>query len=132
MTPETILMADRKHVGSGEQQDPLQERFVSNQQQMFDMACAEIRKGMKLSCWHWFVLPTAPCFRIGVEQGSSMNRHHALRGDDLVKAHLEFETDGNDAELAVSVKCCFGLGVIKRMTGMKNQQEMNQTNTSRD
>jgi hypothetical protein len=40
---------DRKHISRGEQQDPhnLQERFVNNQQQMFDMACAEIRKGMK-------------------------------------------------------------------------------------
>jgi uncharacterized protein (DUF1810 family) len=87
---------DRKHISSGEQQDPhnLQERFVNNQQQMFDMACAEIRKGMKQSCWLWFVLPTAPYFRNGVEQGSSMNRHYALRGDDSVKAYLKFETDG--------------------------------------
>jgi hypothetical protein len=42
---------DRIHVSSGEQQCPhnLRERFVSNQQQRFDMlaARAEVRKGMK-------------------------------------------------------------------------------------
>jgi uncharacterized protein (DUF1810 family) len=101
---------DRKHSRSGEQQDPhnLRERFVNNQQQIFDMASAEIRKGMKQSCWLWCVLPTAPYFRNGVEQGSFMNRHYALRGDDSVKSYLEFETDGvnlrrNDMQMLTAI-----------------------------
>eukprot|EP00956_Cyclotella_meneghiniana_P012559 scaffold17859_cov64-Cyclotella_meneghiniana.AAC.1 len=77
---------------SSDDNDPhnIYSRFVTNQRVMFTTALSEIRRGEKESCWLWFVLPTAPYVVNGVERGSSINRHFALRGDDAVKAFLTF------------------------------------------
>ena len=79
-------------LSSSEDDDPhnIYSRFVANQQVMFTTALSEIKRGEKESCWLWFILPTAPHVVNGVERGSSMNRHFALRGDDAVKAFLTF------------------------------------------
>mmetsp|Transcript_3265 Transcript_3265/g.6152 ORF Transcript_3265/g.6152 Transcript_3265/m.6152 type:complete len:177 (-) Transcript_3265:1973-2503(-) len=85
-----------------EMNDPhnLHERFVRNQKALFQSALVEIRQGEKRGCWLWFVLPTAPYVINGVERGSSMNRHFALRGDDCVRAYLQFQ----DKTLGVNLR----------------------------
>ena len=69
----------------------LHERFIQNQKISFISALAEIREGQKKGCWLWFIFPTAPYIVNGVERGSSMNQRFALRGDDCVKAYLQFQ-----------------------------------------
>ena len=69
----------------------LQERFVVNQQKQFSQALSEIRQGRKQNHWMWFILPTAPYIKDGVELGSDMNKYFALRGDDAVIAFLKNE-----------------------------------------
>jgi len=67
------------------------ERFVHNQARTFSTALGEIQEGRKQGCWLWWIFPTAPYIVNGVERGSSMNSHFALRGDDCVKAYLKFQ-----------------------------------------
>lgn len=87
---------DSMQTENAEHDDPhnLHERFVMNQKMMYPRALTEIRRGMKLSCWLWFVLPSAPYVVDGVERGSKTNRYFALRGDDAVRAYLECRRAG--------------------------------------
>eukprot|EP00760_Papus_ankaliazontas_P028433 PhM_4_TR3709/c0_g2_i1/m.62829 len=71
-------------------------RFVEPQKAHFHQALKEIRSGRKVSCWSWYVLPTAPWIVNGVERGSPINAHHALRGDEQVGAFLQTQYDGVD------------------------------------
>lgn len=66
-------------------------RFVYKQKLFFSTALQEIRHGSKRGCWLWFIIPTPPYIVNGEERGSSMNRKYALRGDDCVKAYLEYQ-----------------------------------------
>ena len=73
-----------------ETSDPhqLRSRFVKEQKNEFEGALREIQSGKKRSHWSWFVFPTPPFIVGGIERGSSMNRHYALRTDEQAKAYL--------------------------------------------
>lgn len=90
--PSTGASVEAKESKKELDADPhnLRHRFVENQMGMFEQALSEISQGAKESCWLWFIMPTAPYIVDGVEKGSSLNRRFALRGDDAVKAYLEF------------------------------------------
>ena len=75
----------------------IRDRFVHEQRSCFEQALGEISSGRKLSCWMWFVFPTAPWVVNGSEKGSMMNRRYALRdirdpkrGTDAARAYLRF------------------------------------------
>lgn len=71
-------------------------RFVHPHMALFATALAEINQGQKESHWMWYLFPTPPFLRNGVEVGSTMNRHYALRGDDQVVAFLRYSTPDVD------------------------------------
>lgn len=68
------------------------ERFIVTHQAHFTTALEEIRTGRKRSHWSWFIFPTPPFYRDGVEVGSGTNRYYALRSDEQAKAFLEYPT----------------------------------------
>lgn len=74
----------------------LHERFVVWQAKEFAIAHSEISQGEKVTCWLWFILPTAPYIVNGKEVGSYMNKRYALRGDDAVEAYLKRNRDDID------------------------------------
>jgi uncharacterized protein (DUF1810 family) len=93
----------RKHVVS-QSADPfgLRRRFVEEQRKVFAKALAEINAGQKESCWMWFVIPTPPYARDGVELGSALNMQYALRdgpreleGFKAARAYLDFPEEDN-------------------------------------
>ena len=65
-------------------------RFVSQHGSHFSQAMKELRNGHKSSCWSWYLLPTPPFIRNGVEVGSGINRMYALRTDEEAQAYLTF------------------------------------------
>tara|TARA_B110001452_G_scaffold181594_1_gene152500 strand:- start:1601 stop:2275 length:675 start_codon:yes stop_codon:yes gene_type:complete len=65
-------------------------RFVTQHQSYYSGALKELRAGRKSSCWSWYLLPTPPFIRNGVEVGSGINRMYALRTDDEARAYLTF------------------------------------------
>jgi len=69
-------------------------RFSKEQSQSFDKALQEIRRGRKVSCWMWFVIPTPPYIVNGLEHGSSTNMKYSLRTDEESHSFLKFEADG--------------------------------------
>jgi len=69
-------------------------RYTKHQAVCFDKALGEIRRGRKSSCWMWYVIPTPPFVKDGVELGSAKNRHYSLRGEGEARAYLAFEADG--------------------------------------
>eukprot|EP00579_Thalassiosira_antarctica_P000731 CAMPEP_0201874138 /NCGR_PEP_ID=MMETSP0902-20130614/6478_1 /ASSEMBLY_ACC=CAM_ASM_000551 /TAXON_ID=420261 /ORGANISM="Thalassiosira antarctica, Strain CCMP982" /LENGTH=283 /DNA_ID=CAMNT_0048400941 /DNA_START=46 /DNA_END=897 /DNA_ORIENTATION=- len=79
---------DRK---KGDDPHNLISRFVLLQARSFSDALREIQAGEKRSCWLWFVLPTPPFVVDGIERGSHMNRHYALRTDACAVAYLRLQ-----------------------------------------
>ena len=65
-------------------------RFVTQHQSYYNCALKELMAGHKSSCWSWYLLPTPPFIRNGVEAGSGTNRMYALRTDDEARAYLTF------------------------------------------
>ena len=100
--PNTVAHLSNADTFSGtrdeENNDPynLRERFVYQQRVHFKSALAEIQRGQKKGHWIWFILPTAPFLKGGVEHGSSTNRYYALRGDESIRAYLTFSDDDID------------------------------------
>ena len=66
-------------------------RFVAKHDEYFSQAMEELRSGHKSSCWSWYLLPTPPFIKNGVEVGSGTNRKYALRTDEEAKEYLAFE-----------------------------------------
>ena len=66
-------------------------RFVEQHKGYYDGAIKELEAGHKSSCWSWYLLPTPPFIRNGVEVGSGTNRMYALRTDEEARAYLAFE-----------------------------------------
>ena len=90
---DTGFSASQSYVAIPRQHDPhnIYERFVRNHLTMFNTAYTEIRQGQKRTHWVWFIFPTSPYIVNGIERGSQMNRHFALRSDDAVKAYLNYK-----------------------------------------
>lgn len=65
-------------------------RFVTQHQSHYEGALKELRAGHKSSCWSWYLLPTPPFIRNGVEVGSGINRMYALRTEAEAHAYLTF------------------------------------------
>lgn len=81
-----------QHENKVDEKDPhdIYSRFVTNHVHNFTKALEVIEKGRKRSCWIWFILPAAPYIVGGVENGSSMTKRFALRGDETARAYLRF------------------------------------------
>eukprot|EP01062_Namystynia_karyoxenos_P061993 TRINITY_DN5481_c0_g1_i1.p1 TRINITY_DN5481_c0_g1~~TRINITY_DN5481_c0_g1_i1.p1 ORF type:complete len:330 (+),score=76.31 TRINITY_DN5481_c0_g1_i1:149-991(+) len=81
----------------------LRARFCRTQAKDFSTALGEIRSGAKRSHWSWYIWPTPPYVRDGVERGSSINQYYALRdapgslqGEKAARAYLKFKAEGQD------------------------------------
>ena len=76
----------------------LRRRFIRTHRSDFPRALREIENGRKVSCWSWYIFPTAPWVVNGYERGSYTNMQYALRdlppnnlrGDDAARAFLTF------------------------------------------
>ena len=75
-------------------------RFIPKHKAMFASALSEIQDGSKRTHWAWYIFPTAPYVKNGVEAGTDLNKEYALRdlppdiysGVLACKAFLEFPT----------------------------------------
>lgn len=64
--------------------DPSQlQRFVDAQEDMFETALSELRRGSKQSHWMWFIFP-----QIAGLGHSALSRHYALRSLGDARAYL--------------------------------------------
>ncbi len=63
-------------------------RFTSKQRQYHGQALRELQAGRKQSCWSWYILPTPPLMRHGMEAGSGINREYAIRSAEEAGAYL--------------------------------------------
>jgi len=109
----------RKTLQNNDDTFDLGARFVDNQHFSFPTALKEIRHGSKRGCWLWFILPTAPYIVDGEEGGSRMNRKYALRGDDCVKAYLEYEDKSSGVNLRrnyLAIARAIHVQLLKRKT----------------
>mmetsp|Transcript_7225 Transcript_7225/g.18997 ORF Transcript_7225/g.18997 Transcript_7225/m.18997 type:complete len:273 (-) Transcript_7225:339-1157(-) len=63
-------------------------RFVEKQRTYHSCAVQELRAGHKASCWSWWILPTPPFMRNGVDVGSGFNKVFAISNDAEGCAYL--------------------------------------------
>ena len=64
------------------------QRFISRQETDHATALRELRAGHKASCWSWWIMPTPPFIKNGVEVGSGLNAQYAIRSDAEALAYL--------------------------------------------
>lgn len=69
-------------------------RFTKKQKTHFQQALHEVQVGRKKGHWIWYMIPTPPFLREGVELGSPRNQSFSLRSDGEVVAYLQFESHG--------------------------------------
>jgi uncharacterized protein (DUF1810 family) len=91
---DSYINQQQQQVTENDDPHDLVSRYVVNQLLYFEEALDEVKNGTKRSCWLWFILPTPPFMIDGVEKGSSMNRHFALRTDEQCIAYLQYEREG--------------------------------------
>ena len=82
------------------------ERFITKQEEWFDTALTEIRKGMKESHWMWFIFPqlkelgrsqTAQYYGIdGIEEAKRYMENEYLRNNLLIISNALLEHEGKD------------------------------------
>jgi uncharacterized protein (DUF1810 family) len=88
---------------SHEYSDPLDSfnlaRFVSAQEDIFDVALSELRRGQKESHWMWFIFP-----QIEGLGSSAVSRRYAIRSLDEARAYLSHPVLGPRL-----LRCCGAL-----------------------
>ena len=91
------------------------ERFLSKDREM-NNAYAEIERGcLKTSHWIWYVFPTPPYFRNGIEAGSPTNKEYALRSSVQVQDYINNEfLRNNYLSMLDLILHCFGQDKILR------------------
>ena len=65
------------------------ERFVSAQEEHYEIALQELRRGRKESHWIWYIFP-----QVAGLGSSPMAQHYAIQGRDEARAYLEHEVLG--------------------------------------
>lgn len=81
------------------------DRFVSAQNDIYDVALAEIRRGAKRSHWMWFIFP-----QIAGLGRSAMAQRYAIRSIDEARAFLEHPI------LGARLRAC--VAALQDLTGM--------------